>query len=226
MSAAEHEFEPIVGLPKDLPAGEEIVWQGSPEWRSLLRHAYKARWLAAYFGVFLAARLVSTMMSGQWLDGAVHLAAMVGVFAACLGLCALMAWLQARSTMYTITTHRVVMRIGVALPITWNLPFARVAAADLVVRPEGDGDIVLRLVAPDRVAAFHLWPHARPSGFLRASPALRAIAEPGMVAARLEAAVVQWAAQLEGNSLVFGAHIGAPAPGQRNLGDLATSVAS
>lgn len=195
MSAVEHEFEPIPGLPADLPQGEAIVWQGRPEWRMLARRGFKVRWLAAYFGVFVAARTISTVMTGQWMDGAVQLLAMIAVFSACLGLCQLLAWLAARSTLYTITTHRVVMRIGVALPITWNLPFTRIAAADLVVRPEGDGDVVLRLVAPDRVALFHLWPHAQMTRFLRASPALRAIAEPRMVAARLEQAVARWSAE-------------------------------
>lgn len=195
MSAEEHEFEPVPGLPAELPAGERIVWQGRPEWRMLARRGFKVRWLAAYFGVFVAARTISTVMTGQWLDGALQLLAMIAVFSACLGLCQLLAWLAARSTLYTITTHRVVMRIGVALPITWNLPFARIAAADLVVRPEGDGDVVLRLVAPDRVALFHLWPHSQVTRLLRASPALRAIAEPTMVAARLEQAVAQWSAE-------------------------------
>jgi hypothetical protein len=195
MSAEDHEFEPIPGLPADLPPGETIVWQGRPQWRMLARRGFKVRWLAAYFGVFVAARTVSTVMTAQWLEGAVQLLAMIAVFSACLGLCQLLAWLAARSTLYTITTHRVVMRIGVALPVTWNLPFARIAAADLVLRAEGDGDVVLRLVAPDRVALFHLWPHSKVTRLLRASPALRAIAEPTMVAARLEQAVTRWSAQ-------------------------------
>lgn len=194
MSAVEHEFEPIPGLPADLPEGEAIVWQGRPQWRMLARRGFKVRWLAAYFAVFVAARTISTVTSGQWSDGAVQLVAMIAVFSACLGLCQLLAWLAARSTLYTITTHRVVMRIGVALPITWNLPFARIAAADRIQRPEGDGDIVLRLVAPDRVALFHLWPHSQMTGLLRASPTLRAIAEPAMVAALLEDAVRRWSA--------------------------------
>jgi hypothetical protein len=195
MSAEDHEFEPIPGLPADLPPGETIVWQGRPQWRMLARRAFKVRWLAAYFGVFVAARTVSTVMTARWLEGAVQLLAMIAVFSACLGLCHLLAWLAARSTLYTITTHRVVMRIGVALPVTWNLPFARIAAADLVVRAEGDGDVVLQLVAPDRVALFHLWPHSKVTRLLRASPAMRAIAEPSMVAARLEQAVTRWSAQ-------------------------------
>ena len=42
-----------------------------------------------------------------------------------------MAWLSARNTVYTITDRRVVMRIGIVLTLTFNLPFKRIAAAGL-----------------------------------------------------------------------------------------------
>ena len=48
-----------------------------------------------------------------------------------VGLPALLAWLYARTTVYTITNRRVVMRFGVALPMSLNLPFRMVAAAGL-----------------------------------------------------------------------------------------------
>jgi len=81
----------------------------------------------------------------------------------------------------------------VALPMTWNLPFKRIAAADLKVRGEGDGDILLRLVAPDRIAWLQLWPHTQPWHVMNARPTLRAIADPAKVAALLAEAVRSWA---------------------------------
>ena len=36
----EHEFEPVHGLPEKLPAGEKILWQGSPDWKTLANEAF------------------------------------------------------------------------------------------------------------------------------------------------------------------------------------------
>ncbi|MFX7853989.1 photosynthetic complex putative assembly protein PuhB, partial [Acinetobacter baumannii] len=71
------------------------------------------------------------------------------------------AWLMARTTVYTITNKRVVMRVGVVLSITFNLPFAQIGSAGLRRRGRG-GDIVLSLCGTDNIAYAHLWPHARP----------------------------------------------------------------
>ena len=42
------------------------------------------------------------------------------------------AWLVARSSVYSITNRRVVLHIGLALPVTLNLPLAQVASADVL----------------------------------------------------------------------------------------------
>ncbi|MBC8070468.1 MAG: PH domain-containing protein [Deltaproteobacteria bacterium] len=220
MNREEVELDTPSGLPEELPDGEHIVWQGRPQWRALARHGFKVRWLAVYFAVFVVARVVSMVSTEQWLTGAVQLAAMVAVFGACLGLCMLLAALQARSSLYTITTRRVVMRMGVALPITWNLPFERIAAADLVVRDEGDGDIVLRLTGKDRVAWFHFWPHARRGQGLRACPSLRAIAEPAAVAERMGVVFRAWA-QAHASQVVAADASGAAVPAATHVTDRA-----
>ncbi len=48
-----------------------------------------------------------------------------------------MAWLSARSTVYTLTDRRMVMRMGIVLTVTFNLPFKRIAAADMAPAPRG-----------------------------------------------------------------------------------------
>lgn len=203
MKAEEIELDAIPGLPSEaLPPGERILWQGRPQWRALARQAFKIRWIAAYFAVLLLARVVSVVMGGGE-SGALQVTMMAVLFALGLGLCVLMAWLQARSAIYTLTNRRVVMQIGAACPTTWNLPFARIEAADLTVREQGDGDIVLRLVSPDRVAWVHLWPHARRGRRLRANPTLRGIAEPRRIAALLDTAVRGWAAEQETDPGLF-----------------------
>ena len=44
---------------------------------------------------------------------------------AAVALMFVVAWLTARATVYTITNRRVVMRIGVVLEVTFNLPVPR-----------------------------------------------------------------------------------------------------
>ena len=86
-----------------------------------------------------------------------------------------MAWLTSKTTVYTITDRRVVMRIGIVLSITLNLPFARIRSADASVKSGPSGDIALALSGNDQIAYVHLWPHARPWRVARsmASPGAR-----------------------------------------------------
>ncbi|MCU0681283.1 MAG: PH domain-containing protein [Polyangiaceae bacterium] len=184
--SADHEVPLVPGLPGPLPEGEHIVWQGRPEWRALARRAFKVRLIAVYFAVLLVACAAAAPTPGR-------LAPLALAAGGCLGLLTLLAWLNARAAIYTITTRRVVLHVGVALPTTWNLPFKRLASADLKVQAEGDGDIVLRLTPPNRIGWILLWPHAQPWHLSPARPALRAIAEPARVASLLAGAVQAWA---------------------------------
>ncbi len=191
--SSEVEYEAIRGVPGDLPEGEQVLWQGRPEWRALAREAFKVRWLAAYFTIFVAVR---ALVATKELQGTAALWPVVTALllsAGCLGILSLMAWAYARATVYTITNCRVIFRIGVALPMSWNLPFKRLLSADLKARKDGEGDIVLRLVPPDRIAWLHLWPHVAPWNYVNARPTLRAIAEPERVAKLLGEAVQAWA---------------------------------
>lgn len=193
MSLDEIQIETIPGLPEDLPAGERVLWQGRPQWTSLARQTFKVRWLVAYFAVFGGLRLAAGLQEHQGMAGFLKLLAVMGAAAGCLGVVSLMAYLYARMTVYTITTERIVFRIGVALPMTWNLPFKRLAAADLKVRKEGDGDIPLQLVAPNKIAWLHLWPHVQPGHYVNARPTLKSVPAAAKVAAILADAVQAWA---------------------------------
>jgi hypothetical protein len=101
---------------------------------------------------------------------------------AALALVALLTWLTTRTTVYTITNRRVVMRIGIALPLTVNLPFRIVGSAGLKLHADGTGDIPLSLTGDGRMAYLHLWPHARPWRVSRAEPMLRAVPDAARVA--------------------------------------------
>lgn len=173
----EHEFEAAPGLPEALPAGEHILWQGSPDWKALAVDAFHVKRLAIYFSLMIALQAVLI-----W-DPALGLRAnlselSVGVILATisLSLLALTAWLSATTTMYTITNRRVVMRIGIVLTLTFNLPHRWIKTAQLRELGDGLGEIALELKGDDRIAYLHLWPHARAWFIRQPQPALRCIA--------------------------------------------------
>ena len=60
----EHEFEPVHGLPEELPAGEEILWQGAPDWRAFAMHVFHVRAIALYGAILCAWRLVTVLYDG------------------------------------------------------------------------------------------------------------------------------------------------------------------
>jgi hypothetical protein len=45
----EHELEPQYGLPERLPAGEHILWQGSPDFRTVALRIFHLRKVALYW---------------------------------------------------------------------------------------------------------------------------------------------------------------------------------
>jgi hypothetical protein len=178
------EFEPVWGLPEELPPGERILWQGQPKFWSLARRAYHLVGLTAYFVVVLGWLAVNASSSGL---SSVTLAA--GLALTALGLFAVLAWLACRTTVYTITSQRVVMRIGIALQINLNLPFKRIASAQLKAHRDGTGDIPLQLAGDQRIAYFLLWPHARPWRVRAPQPMLRSIGDAEQVAQLLAQAL-------------------------------------
>jgi hypothetical protein len=118
-----------------------------------------------------------------------------GLSALALGGVWTLAWLTARTAVYTVTDRRVVMRIGIVLTLTFNLPLRTLETAAMRQGPDGHGDIVLALKGPDHIAWLHLWPHARPWHLTRTQPMLRALPQVAEVAALLQKA---WSAQTGG----------------------------
>ena len=186
----EFETEPVPGLPANLPAGESLLWQGAPDWKRLAVEAFHVRKAAAWFVVLGLLRLAefpddgSTTAALMLSIGSLTLVAFVAV-----GLLSLLAWLSARTTVYTITSKRVVMRFGVALPMAINLPFKRIEAAALRQAGSDEADIALALSAGEKPAYLSLWPHARAWQVARPQPTLRCIADGRHVAGILARAM-------------------------------------
>lgn len=187
------QIEPVPGLPHALPAGEHLVWQGAPRWRKLARHVFLLPWVSAYLLALVVVQAVQGFAAGGAARAFQEVLPVLAVSAVCVGVLCLLAWSHARASLYTITSHRVVMRLGVAFPITFNLPFRRLASANVHARPAGDGDIVLELAPQERLAFAHLWPHTRPWRLTRAQPMLRCVADAQQVADALGNSVRRWA---------------------------------
>jgi hypothetical protein len=186
----EHEFEPVRGLPEPLPPGERILWQGSPSPGGLARRAYHATPIAAYFALLLAWAAVHALQSGQpFAQAAGPIATLALLAVVAVGLLVYIARLAARTALYTITTRRVVMRIGIVLTVSFNLPFTTIAAAALRSYGDGSGDISLALTPDNKIAWVHLWPHTRPWRLKRPEPTLRSIPNAAAVADILARAV-------------------------------------
>ncbi len=184
MSNHEHDdfaVEPLPGLPAQPPKGEVILWQGRPQTFALAREALKINWIAGYF---VALAVWRGWMMGDGVPATI-LAVMLPYLAIGAVTCAILlmiATVQARSTVYTITTARVAMRIGVALTVTLNLPFRQIGAANLALKSNGTGTIALQTLGDTRISYLVCWPHVRPWHFNRTQPALRAIPDAAAVA--------------------------------------------
>ncbi|MGQ0455699.1 MAG: photosynthetic complex putative assembly protein PuhB [Hyphomicrobium sp.] len=183
-------YEPIRGLPGDLPEGEKLLWQGAPKWTTLARTVFHAGLVAVYFLILIAWRIGSTLWTGGDVTTAALSASWLAVTGAvALGIIALLAWMTARTTVYSITSRRVAMRFGAALPLTINLPYSAIVSADLKHNRDGTGDIALALTNNGKLAYFHLWPHARPWHVSKTQPMMRALPEPLAVANLLSSAL-------------------------------------
>lgn len=178
----EYEVEPIRGLPGLLPPGEVIVWQGAPDWRALARTAFRTRLIAAYFGLLAAWAIGSALVLRS---GFVGVALTVLLGATGLGLLHLLAWGSARTTIYTLTNRRIVLRIGIAVPKCINVPLRMIGSVDAATRGDGTGDIALTIAGPAKLGILALWPHARPWRITTPQPMLRAIPAAADVAAMI-----------------------------------------
>ncbi len=187
----EHDDEPVPGLPTRLPEGEFIVWQGRPVAQQIASRVLKTRWVAGYFAVLAAWIAAAGIHDARPFAGILFSVAAMAILAAvALALLELFAWGVQKTTLYTITNRRLVMRIGVALSVTLNLPFRQIASADMSRNRDGSGDIVLSVKEGQRLSWFVLWPHLRPWRFSQPEPALRCIPNVEAAADALKAQLV------------------------------------
>jgi hypothetical protein len=183
--------DPIPGLPENLPPGERLLWQGKPRWQAVAVRVMHVRKVAIYFALLITWGVVEARLGGAgWLQSFARSAPLLLVLAAAgVGVLTLLAWLVQRTTIYSITSARVVIRLGIALPMTINLPFSAIESASLRTCGDGTGDLPLSLIPAQKLGYILLWPHVRPWRLARVEPMLRAVADPAHVAQLLSQAL-------------------------------------
>ena len=177
----------------DQALDQTVCWEGRPNWRSAAVRIWKVRVVAIYFAALIAdgARLAlarSSAPPGAWTGDAKLLAIAAVVLCGLV----LLAWLTERTTRYTIDDRRIVMRYGIALPATLEIPFSVIEHVGIRVHRDHTGDIAVRLKRGPGVMYPKLWPHACPWKIVRAEPMLRCIPDAGVVGGRLCRAIAEY----------------------------------
>lgn len=193
----EHETEPLLGLPEMLPQGEVLLWQGQPASYAFAQHVFHIHKVAIWFCLIMGWRFISlTMGSSGKVDGVALFSLMLTpmlAFVVSVALLYALAALYARTTVYSITSKRVAIRSGLAVPITLNIPFSKIYSAATKTYRNGTGNIVLDVRQKPGVSArmsyVVLWPHVRPFHFLKPQPMFRCVPELEKVSALLREAV-------------------------------------
>lgn len=183
MSDRDFDFEPQPGLPKALPEGETLLWQGSPDSAALAREAFKANWVLGYLLVIAVWRASMAFQDGGFGQSVAVFLPYLALALAGYAVVRLLARASAKAAIYSITTHRVILRIGAALQVTWTVPFTKIANASLSTRPiTGTGTIAMELVPGQHISFLALWPHLRPGFGHGVQPAFRCIPDAAQVA--------------------------------------------
>lgn len=171
-------IEPQPGIPAPLPKGENILWQGGPDRKAFAIRILHMRKIAFYFGILCLWKGIAGFYDGKAFGDIVTsmgITALMGIAVM------LIAWWYAgkvaKATIYTLTNKRLIMRKGVALPVTFQFPFTQIIGASRQVNNDGTATLCLDIAEHTKIAWPVLWPHVRPWHLAKPQPALRHIAD-------------------------------------------------
>jgi len=172
----EHEFEAALGLPERLPRNEYVIWQGQPNWKQLAVDAFHIRKILLYFAVMVGLQLAH-LLDGDVaaLDIVKQIGTSVLLASLALGLLVWSAYLSGQATIYTLTNRRIVMRIGIVLSLTFNLPLKKIVSCDLMALKNQIGNIAIGISSDSPIGWLNLWPHVRAWRIHSPQPTLRCI---------------------------------------------------
>jgi hypothetical protein len=172
-----------LNLSENLPNGEQLIWQGHPERRALATRAMYLKYIAFYLVVLIAARTGYLIIDGEpvatWSGMLVwQVLASAFVMLLIVGL----ATVYSRTTRYSLTNERLIIKTGAAITIHINLPLQQITAADLREYSDGTGDITLQVSRAEKLYWLLLWPNVRSWWIRPLRPVLRGLRDAQTVA--------------------------------------------
>ena len=192
MQLSEHDEGAHPGaLPAALPEGEQLLWQGRPSARGLARQNFHVIGVGLYFLALLIWRTLSVAAEpGNGLaEGLSAASVLVMPFLAAEAVLLLLAWGYARSTIYTLTSARLAIRSGLAVPVTTTIAFELVEGAALKRHGKGLGDLCFTVRESERPSWAMLWPSVRPWRWRHPEPSFRCVPNGEAVASKIKAAL-------------------------------------
>jgi hypothetical protein len=180
----------IRGVPHPLPADEQLLWEGAPDGSLVARHVFHRMFVLGYFVLvtgWWAVNTVGTVDSADFLS-MLAVRTLLGVLV--MGIFEFLARAVARTSVYAITSKRVVLKLGVVLPMTINVPLSALRDAGVARFRDGSGQLSLSLLPEQRLAYIALWPHCRVFSVNQPQPLLRGLTNPDEVANVLRDAIV------------------------------------
>ncbi len=172
------------GEVSQLPAGERVLWTGSPDQRSLARFFLRERWFLVFvaFSFSLGAAEALQHADGAWprVIGVATLSAIMALIA--IVSIRVLAWQLAKSTQYVITDKRVYFNVGIVMRADANIPYSSVETIDLRRRSDGSADLMITLTGEQEIPWLLLFPHMTWRGSRRGRPTFRALPQPNQAA--------------------------------------------
>lgn len=174
----------------ELAPGEEVVWRGAPTFRGIVREVFHMRAASGYFVVLFAFDALQAWRKGLAPAKALHdTVPLMAITVLALAILAVLAFLVARTTRYTMTDRRIILHYGVAITATLSIPFSQILSAEAAVYRDHTGDIALTLKGGNRMPYLKLWPHARAWQLSQPQPMLRVVPQAAVVSGLLARAL-------------------------------------
>ncbi len=184
----------IRGVPHALPDGEHLLWEGAPAAGLIAKHVFHRAIVLGYFAVVTGWWAISTYGTVTGTDFLAMFGVRLLLAGIVIGVVEYLARTVARTTVYALTSKRLVLKIGMVLPMTINLPLRLLQDAGVARFRDGSGQIALTLVPGDRLAYIALWPHCKMFKLNQPSPVLRGLSDPDRVGGLLRDAIIADAA--------------------------------
>ena len=186
MNGHTHEFEPTFGFPESVPTSEKVIWQGRPCPLLIARRIFFLPHLVFYFFMMSFLSLLFQIDILTTKDLLIDFLSNMLLGSVAIFLLLAISYLVSSTTVYSITDKRLVMRIGIVLNLSLNIPLNKIHLAESRAYADKSGDISLELTPGNKIAYLHLWPHCRPWFFSAPRPRLSCLKEVDMVAMLLK----------------------------------------